>query len=45
MLLDTMTSELQRAFTSLGKSAGMSNENQLPPYFLSYSVSDASAVT
>jgi predicted Zn-dependent protease len=43
VLLDAMTTELQRAFTSLGKSAGTSNENQLPPYFLSYSVSDATA--
>ncbi|MGA7808918.1 metallopeptidase TldD-related protein, partial [Bradyrhizobium sp.] len=40
-----MTTELQRAFTSLGKSAGAGNDKQLPPYFLSYSVSDASAVT
>src|ERR1700722_15706599 len=45
MLLDTMTSDPHRGFISLGKSAGMSNENQLPPYFLSYSVSDPSAVT
>ncbi len=49
VLLDVMTAELQRAFTSLGKTAGSSpnasNENQLPPYFLSYSVSDATAVT
>jgi predicted Zn-dependent protease len=48
VLLDAMTTELQRAFTSLGKSAGMApnspNDKQLPPYFLSYSVSDASAV-
>jgi len=40
-LLDTMTIELHRAFTSLGKQG---DANQLPPYFLSYSVSDASAV-
>jgi len=39
-----MSTELQRAFASLGKTAGTSSENQLPPYFLSYSVSDASAV-
>jgi TldD protein len=43
VLLDAMSTELQRAFTSLGKTPGTSNENQLPPYFLSYSVSDASA--
>jgi TldD protein len=44
VLLDAMNAELQRAFTSLGKTPGTSSENQLPPYFLSYSVSDASAV-
>jgi TldD protein len=44
VLLDAMTAELQRAFTSLGKSAGASDQKQLPPYFLSYSVSDASFV-
>ncbi|MGA8669381.1 MAG: metallopeptidase TldD-related protein [Terracidiphilus sp.] len=44
VLLDAMSTELQRAFASLGKTAGTSSENQLPPYFLSYSVSDASAV-
>lgn len=32
-----MSSELQRAFTSLGRSG----DKQLPPYFLSYSVGDA----
>jgi TldD protein len=42
VLLDAMTTELQRAFTSLGR---QESEDQLPPYFLSYSVSDASAVT
>jgi predicted Zn-dependent protease len=41
-LLDVMTTELHRAFTSLGKQG---DEKQLPPYFLSYSVSDASAVS
>src|ERR1039458_1361279 len=41
-LLDAMTTELNRAFTSLGKQG---DAKQLPPYFLSYSVSDASAVT
>jgi predicted Zn-dependent protease len=41
VLLNAMTTELNRAFTSLGKQeAG----KQLPPYFLSYSVSDAGAV-
>jgi predicted Zn-dependent protease len=40
-----MTAELQRAFTSLGKSAGSSDQKQLTPYFLSYSVSDASFVS
>jgi TldD protein len=45
-LLDTMTSELQRAFTSLGRLAPGKPDpgKQLPPYFLSYSVSDASTV-
>jgi TldD protein len=57
VLLDAMTSELHRAFTSLGKQAGAqaatgakdapadSGEKQLPPYFLSYTVSDTSYVT
>jgi predicted Zn-dependent protease len=47
LLLDAMTTELHRAFTSLGKqSAGNEDsDKQLPPYFLSYSVSDASSVT
>ena len=46
VLLDAMTSELHRAFTSLGrKSDGkLDAEKQLPPYFLSYAVSDASYV-
>ena len=42
VLLDTMTTELHRAFTSLGKQG---DDKQLPPYFLSYAVSDASAVS
>jgi predicted Zn-dependent protease len=42
VLLQTMSAELQRAFTSLGKQG---DEKQLPPYFLSYAVSDASGVT
>jgi TldD protein len=47
ILLDTMTTELHRAFSSLGRQASGSPEadKQLPPYFLSYSVSDASAVS
>jgi predicted Zn-dependent protease len=44
LLLDAMTTELHRAFTSLGKAAP-GDDTQLPPYFLSYSVSDASFVT
>jgi predicted Zn-dependent protease len=43
-LLDAMTTELHRAFTSLGRADGATKENQLPPYFLSYSVSDADIV-
>jgi len=39
-----MTTELQRAFTSLGHGPAASNAPQLPPYFLSYSVSDSSAI-
>jgi predicted Zn-dependent protease len=70
VLLDAMTTELHRAFTSLGKSGGAPASNvapslapvsaepedgiatssatadqQLPPYFLSYSVSDSSFVS
>jgi predicted Zn-dependent protease len=47
VLLDTMTAELQRAFGSLGRqgSSGQDSEKQLPPYFLSYSVSDTSSTT
>ena len=41
VLLDAMTAELQRAFTSLGKG----DDKQAPPYFLSYSVSDANMVS
>ncbi|HWG19303.1 MAG TPA: metallopeptidase TldD-related protein [Terracidiphilus sp.] len=40
VLLDAMTTELHRAFTSLGRADAAKKENQLPPYFLSYSVSD-----
>ena len=43
-LLDTMTTELHRAFTSLGRQTARQQDagKQLPPYFLSYSISDAS---
>jgi predicted Zn-dependent protease len=41
VLLNAMTTELNRAFTSLGK---QESGKQLPPYFLSYSVGDADAV-
>ncbi len=42
-----MTTELHRAFTSLGRqsSGNPDAEKQLPPYFLSYAVSDASGVS
>jgi TldD protein len=47
VLLDTMTGELQRAFSSLGKAGPNQKdaEKQLPPYFLSYSVADATTVS
>ena len=47
VLLDTMTGELQRAFTTLGKPGPNQKDADklLPPYFISYSVSDATAVT
>ena len=47
LLLDAMTTELHRAFSQLGKqaSANADAEKQLPPYFLSYSVADASSVS
>ena len=43
ILLDIMTAELQRAFASIGHQSASAPdpEKQLPPYFLSYSVSDA----
>jgi predicted Zn-dependent protease len=46
VLLDAMTTELHRAFTSLGKPGpGQAEPDKLlPPYFLSYSVNDASYV-
>jgi len=43
-LLDAMTTELHRAFTSLGKAGAPGDDKQLPPYFLSYSVSDSNYV-
>jgi predicted Zn-dependent protease len=47
VLLDAMTTELHRAFTTLGKqNPGKPDaDKQLPPYFLSYAVSDASVVS
>jgi TldD protein len=47
LLLDAMTTELHRAFTSLGKQGPNNQEPEklLPPYFMSYSVSDASTVS
>src|ERR1700686_1854564 len=47
VLLDAMTTELQRAFTSLGNQVPgkPDSEKQLPPYFLSYAVSVASGVS
>ncbi|HEY2861827.1 MAG TPA: metallopeptidase TldD-related protein [Terracidiphilus sp.] len=42
-LLDAMTAELHRAFTSLGHSDSAA-ANQLPPYFLSYSVADSDSL-
>jgi TldD protein len=44
VLLDALTGELNRAFASLGRSAAAAGDQQLPPYFMSYSISDASAV-
>lgn len=41
VLLDAMTSELQRAVSNLGKGT----ETQQPPYFLSYSVDDVHTVS
>ena len=47
VLLDAMTAELHRAFTSLGRqeTGNQESSKQLPPYFLSYAVSDASFVS
>lgn len=45
VLLNAMTTELNRAFNSLGKKPAKPGDGkQLPPYFLSYAVADASAV-
>jgi len=45
VLLDAMTAELHRAFTSLGRGPAGGSDKQLPPYFLSYSVNDTSAIS
>jgi TldD protein len=45
VLLDAMTSELNRAFTSLNKPAAAASDKLVAPYFLSYSVSDSNFVT
>ena len=47
VLHDTMAGELQRAFTTLGKPVPNQKDADklLPPYFLSYSVADASSMT
>ena len=45
VLLDAMTAELHRAMSMLGKSSAAGDDKQLPPYFLSYSVSEASYVS
>jgi predicted Zn-dependent protease len=45
-LLETMTAELSRAMSSLGKQPEKQSdksENRIPPYFLSYSVTDAAS--
>jgi len=42
LLLQAMTTELHRAFTTLGKQG---DDKQVPPYFLSYSVGDAEMVS
>jgi TldD protein len=45
VLLDAMNAELHRAFTSLSKSATPGDDKQPPPYFISYSVHDTSALS
>src|SRR6202030_4044707 len=46
-LLDTMTGELQRAYTTLGRPTPNQKDADkvLPPYFISYSVSDVTSAT
>jgi TldD protein len=45
-ILDTMTAELSRAMGALGKAGPdkAASEKQVPPYFLSYAVADATSV-
>jgi predicted Zn-dependent protease len=45
-LLDAMTTELHRAFTTLGRpgEGQPDGDKQYPPYFMSYSVSEASMI-
>ena len=47
VLLETMTGELERAFNALGKPGPNQKDTDklMPPYFISYSVSDSSAVS
>src|SRR6516162_6842058 len=48
LLLDAMTSELQRAYTMLGRQSQpkeTSDDRLLPPYFLSYSVTESDSVS
>ena len=47
VLLDAMTGELHRAFTSLGKPGPNQKDPDklLPPYFISYSISDNNSVS
>ncbi len=47
LLLDAMASELHRAFNTLGRQAAGNSDadKQLPPYFMSYSVADASNIS
>jgi TldD protein len=46
VILDAMAQELQRAYSQLGKqgTGNLGTDKQLPPYFLSYAVSDASEI-
>ena len=45
VLLDVMTTELHRAMSLLGNGSATGDDKQLSPYFLSYSVSEASYVS